>query len=157
MSKEKPVITEKHLGLGIDAILVWESNPIPAIQRAIDKSDWFQAIVLSATQIERFGYYAILDFFESLKPDEKKVLAGIIEPLYLTQIAQSLQTIGKITPKERKIIMKINDERNSFVHQREIPKFTREREKAKAKYLPLVEKAMTILRDRLSAEEKRLP
>lgn len=155
MNERKPITRTKTSNS--DAILTWESNPLPTIERALDKSDWFQAVVFSAIQLERFGYSAILDFFESLKTSEKEALAHIIEPLHLTQIAKSLQAIGKISPRECKTIMKINDERNYFVHQRRIPKFAREREKAKAKYLPLVEKAMVILKDKLQAEEKRLP
>jgi len=37
MSEGKPITREKHFG--VDAILVWESNPIPIIKQARDKPD----------------------------------------------------------------------------------------------------------------------
>ena len=153
MNERKPITRTKTFTA--DAILVWESDPIPKIQRALDSSDWFQAVVFSAIQLERFGYYAILDCFESLKPKEGEILAEILEPLSLSEIADSLEKIGKINHEEYCTVMMINDERNKFVHQRQIPKFARA--KARTKYLPLVKDAIAILCYRLKAEEKRLP
>jgi glycosylphosphatidylinositol transamidase (GPIT) subunit GPI8 len=153
MNERKPITRTKTFSF--DMWPVWESNPIPRIQQAVSDSDWFLAVVFSAIQLERFGYYAILDFFESLKPEEKEALADILEPLSLTEIASSLQKIKIVSHEEFSAIMAINDERNKFVHRRKIPRFART--EAKTKYLPLVKDAMAILRNRLKAEEKRLP
>jgi hypothetical protein len=155
MSDGKPIARKKQCG--VDAILVWESNPIPIIKRALEKSDWFQAVVFSAIRLERFGYFTIKEHLESLKisPD-KEIIKNFLVHLYLPQIALFLLGIQKIDTKEYKTMIKINDERNKFIHHREVKQFAHGQQ-AQTKYKPLVNEVMRILSEKLDAEEKRLP
>ena len=139
--------------MSFDAVLVWESNPIPIIQRALDKPDWFQAVVFSAIQLERHGYLTIKEYLESLDVNAK-LIEKLLERKHLYQIAEYLLTIGKIRNKELRTIKAINQERNNFMHRREVKQFAHG-EQAKIKYLPLVNQAIRILREKLNAEERR--
>ena len=155
MSERKPITRGKHFSF--DAILVWESNPIPIIERARDNLDWFQAVVFSAIQLERFGYFAIKDHLKSLKIDsDKNIVKSFLDHLYLPQIALFLLGINKLTFEEYKTMIQINTERNNFMHRREVKHFAHGQQ-AKEKYTPLVNEAMKVLKEKLYAEEKRLP
>jgi hypothetical protein len=141
-------------------VLRWESDPIATIEQARDKSDWFQAIVMSAVQIERFGYFAIANKIQDSIKDETKTEATSLiyeslDHMYLLQIAELLLTIKAIDSKDIKIIETLNGFRNSFVHQRYERKVLKNKE-AEMRYKPIVDEAIRILKN-LGAETKRLP
>ncbi len=146
MSEGKPISREKQFS--VDAVLVWENNPIPIIQRALDKPDWFQAVVFSAIQLERHGYLAIKEYFESLNVDAK-LIDKILERIHLFQIAEYLLAIGKINSEEYRAIIDINKERNKFMHRRETKRFARGKY-ADNKYKPLVNEAIRILKEKFN-------
>jgi hypothetical protein len=141
-----------------DAQLIWESDPIPEIQKYRDKSDWFQAIVYSAIQLERFGYFAIRENIEHELKDKNSLreIDKVLNRMYLRQISDFLLGIGRINKEEHKTIITINEARNTFMHQRELKKYVTGK-KAEDRYKPLVNEAIRILKDKLDAEIKRLP
>ena len=130
----------------------YDTAQIPVIEAAMERKDWFTAIVLTATQLERHGYLEVIEYLESLNANSDMV-EEIFEKTSLTQIAKWLLAIKKIEKKEYKTIMKINDERNKFVHRREKvgeeEKFKRGAE-GKKKYEPLVKEAIRILKEKFS-------
>ena len=128
----------------------YDTAQILALKHAIRKKDWFTAIVLSATQIERHGYLEIKAFLKSMNIDSDLV-DKILKKTYLSQIAGYLLTIKRIDKNEYTAIMEINKARNKFVHRREKEEFERGAE-AKKKYEPLVNEAIRILREKLNAE-----
>ncbi len=128
----------------------YDTAQILALEHAVRKEDWFTAIVLSATQLERHGYLEIKDYLNSLRVDSD-LIARILRKVSLSQVADYLSTVKKINKKEYKTMMKINDERIRFLHRREKEKIKRGTE-AKRKYCPLVNEAIRILRERLNAE-----
>ena len=149
------------LGFSVGAILKWESDPIDTIEQARDKPDWFQAIVMSAVQLERFGYFAIVNRIESFLKLENKndndlsLIYESLDHLYLPQIGKLLFRFEMIGNREKGKIMKLNETRNFFVHQRYKKKFLSGKE-AEVKYKHLVNDAIAILK-KLGAETKRLP
>jgi hypothetical protein len=128
--------------------MAWDRGPIPIIERAIDDRDWFKAIVFSAIQLERYGYFVVKEYLESLDVDYNE---DILEHLHLSQIALLLLTIEKINTTEYKAIMEINTERNKFMHRRVTKRFQRGKD-ADRKYKPLANKAIRILREKLNVE-----
>jgi len=124
------------------------------LKAATEKSDWFTAIVLSATQLERHGYLAIKDYLESLKVN-LKVIDKILERIHLYGISEYLLAIGKINDKEYKTIKKLNEERNKFLHRREKKRYARGTE-ADKKYEPLVNEAIRILKEKFNVVRLRV-
>ena len=92
------------------------------IREASRKGDWFTAIVLSATEIERFGCERIEDYLTDKKVG-RKLAETMIKPLYLTNVADCLLVMGIISEKERSKILEINDQRNNFIHRQRKAKF----------------------------------
>lgn len=130
--------------------MAWDRGPIPIIERVIDDRDWFKAVVFSAIQLERYGYLAIKEYFESLKVDAK-LIDKILKRIHLFQIAKYLLAIGKIDSEEYRAIIEINEERNKFMHRRETKDFAYGRH-ADRKYNPLVNEAIRILMKRFSVK-----
>jgi hypothetical protein len=149
------------IGFSVGAILKWESDPIETIEQARDKPDWFQAIITSAVQLERFGYFAIGNKIESYLKEENKTEDGLsliydsLDYLYLLKIGELLLQTEIISSEDNEVIVKLNGVRNSFVHQRYKKKFLSGKE-AEVKYKNLVNDAIAILK-KLGAETKRLP
>ncbi|MCK4483117.1 hypothetical protein KAU55_07790 [Candidatus Bathyarchaeota archaeon] len=128
--------------------MAWDYGPIPIIEDARDKSDWFKAVVFSAIQLERHGYFAIKEYFESLNVDAK-LIDIILKRIHLFQIAEYLSTIGKIDSEEYRAIIDINEERNKFMHRRQTKNFARGTH-ADRKYKPLVNEAIRILKEKFN-------
>lgn len=128
-------------------IVFYDKAQLKKIEEAIDKRDWFTAIVLSATQIERHGSRKIKQHLteHEIKPE---LCDALLEMLYLMDIAKALKIIDIITPKEYKRILELNTERKSFIHQREHKTFKKGKE-AEEKYKPLIIDAIKILREKL--------
>ena len=128
--------------------MAWDRGPIPIMEKARDDLDWFKAILFSAIQLERHGYFAIKEYFESLNVDAK-LIDKILKRIHLFQIAEYLLAIGKINGEECETIKQINEERNKFMHRREIKGFARGTE-ADNKYKPLVNEAIRILKEKFN-------
>ena len=128
--------------------MVWDRGTIAIMEKARDDRDWFKAVVFSAIQLERHGYFAIKEYFESLKVDAK-LIDKILKRIHLFQIAEYLLAIGKIDSEECQAIIDINEERNKFMHRRETKNFARGTH-ADRKYEPLVNEAIGILMKRFS-------
>jgi len=130
------------------AQMAWDYGPIPIIEDARDNSDWFKAVVFSAIQLERHGYFAIKEYFESLNVDAK-LIDKILKRIHLFQIAEYLLAIGKINSEEYQAIIDINEERNNFMHRRETKRFARGKY-ADNKYKPIVNQAIRILKEKFN-------
>lgn len=135
-----------------------DTAQLAALERAIEEEDWFTAIVLSATQLERHGYLEIRWHLESLKIDSG-LLDILLGRMYLLQIAHCLLALKTIDKIEKKIIEKINGARNEFVHRREETakdeKISRGAE-AKRRYKPLAKEAIRILRKKLPSKRLQI-
>jgi len=123
----------------------FHSEVIPIIEKARDESDWFMAIVFSAIQLERYGYFILKKHLESMEVQyEQKVL----EFLPLSSIALFLVALGKITSPEYQTIIAVNHARNDFMHRRDVKQFAHG-EQAKNQYTPLVNRTIKILTKKL--------
>jgi len=128
--------------------MAWDRGPIPIMEKARDDSDWFKAIVFSAIQLERHGYFAIKEYFEDLDVNAE-LIDKILKRIHLHQIAEYLLAIGKINSEECETIKRINEERNKFMHRRETKRFASAID-ADVKYKPLVNEAIRILKVKLN-------
>lgn len=126
----------------------YDTAQISTLTTAIETSDWFTAIVLSATQLERHGYLAIKDYLKSLKANAK-MTEKILKRIHLYEISEFLLAIEKIDDEEHKTIKELNEERNKFLHRRETKRYARGTE-AQKKYRPLVEEAIRILKEKFN-------
>jgi len=132
------------------ANMAWyDTAQIFKIKKAKEEKEWFTAVVLSATQLERHGYLKVKEYLESLsvKPD---LIDKILEKIHLFEIAKYLLAVEKINDKEYNTLIAINQERNNFIHRREKEKFKRGSE-AQEKYVPLIDEAIRILEENLNA------
>jgi len=141
---------EMKIGMGIEmARMAWyDTSQISILETAIEESDWFTAVVLSATQLERHGYLATKDYLKSLKVN-RKVTDKILKRIHLYEISEYLLAIGKIDNKEHRTIVQLNEERNKFLHRRETKRYARGIEATK-KYEPLVKEAIRILKEKFN-------
>jgi len=112
----------------------WYTSAISRIEKARDKQEWFNAIVLSAVQLERHGYLKIMKHLESTKVNYRK---GDLEKLSLPEIALFLLALKNIEADDYNKMLDINRVRNKFIHRRETYKFS-VGTKAKDEYEPLV-------------------
>jgi hypothetical protein len=127
--------------------IAWYTSSIPNIEEARDKQEWFNAIVLSAITLERHGYIKIKRHLSSLKLKYRK---DNLENLSLPDITLFLLALKKIEVNDYEKMLDINSVRNKFIHRRDIYKFLVGTE-AKAKYEPLVNEAIRILKEKLGA------
>ena len=127
--------------------IAWYTGAIPKIEEARDKQEWFNAIVLSAIQLERHGYIKIKKHLESAKVNYRK---RDLENLSLSEIALFLLALEKIEANDYDKMLEINRVRNKFIHRRETYKFSIGT-KAKNEYEPLVNEAIRILKEKLGA------
>ena len=131
--------------------MVWyDTAQLQKIDDARDEGDWFTAIVLSATQIERHGYLEVVEYLESFKIDSR-FIKKTFERVYLRQIAEYLLILEKIEKEEYNAILKINTERNKFIHRRKEEEFKRGKEAEKL-YSRLVDEALQILIEKLNVK-----
>jgi len=130
-------------------IAFYDTAQLNIIQSAIEESDFFTAVVLTAIQLERHGYLAIKEYLESLNVNSD-LISKLLDRKHLSQIADYLLATDKISKKEHAIIKTINEERNKFLHRRERKEYLRGTE-AQNKYTPLVNSAMQILKEKLDA------
>lgn len=122
------------------------SGYLQHIEDAMNRKDWFYAIVYSASIMERQCHIKIVDHLDDHKLNYNKKTVG---DLYLSQQALLLLTCGVIDQHDYDIITKVNQARNNFIHRKEGPKYfigTR----ANNEYSPLVNEALQILKDKLS-------
>lgn len=124
----------------------YDTAQLSILEKAREESDWFTAIVLSATQLERHGYLATKEYLESLNVNSE-LTNKLLERRHLREIAEYLLAIGKIDNQEYNIIKRINEERNKFLHRRD-KRYARG-EEAQKKYNPLVNEAIRILKEKL--------
>jgi len=127
--------------------IAWYTGAIPKIEEARDKQEWFNAIVLSAIQLERHGYFKIKKHFESLELKYRKDDLG---RLSLPGIALFLLALKKIEANDYEKMIEVNRVRNKFIHRKETYEFL-VGTKAKGEYEPLVNEAIRILKDKLGA------
>ena len=132
----------------------YDTAQISKLKKAREELDWFTAIVLSATQLERHGYLAIKEYLESLKVNSD-LIDKLLNMKHLRQIAEYLLAIKKIEKEEYDTLIAINKERNNFIHRGEREKFKRGIEAQKV-YGPLVDAAIRILEERLDAVRLRV-
>jgi len=131
-----------------------DRGPIPNLEYELEEAkktkDWFNAIIHSAIQLEKYGYIAIREHLDS-KRVEPKILDKLLERIHLAEIADYLVLIDVIDKEECKTIKKIGEERNKFVHRKTGSDYfigTR----ANVEYEPLVKAAIRILKEKLNAE-----
>jgi hypothetical protein len=142
MNEPYPEYPSKHAH-DRKGIVFYDNAQLERIQTAAEEQDWFTAIVLSATQLEKHGCAKIKKYLESLKVDPR-ISDAILEPLYLRDVAQCLLVMKTIDKQEYDTIMKVNEVRKHFIHRREQEKFKRGKE-AQKEYQLLVNKAKRIL------------
>jgi len=133
--------------------IVRNTGPILKLEEVLEEAkktkDWFEAIVYSAIQLERYGYLEMKDYLESLDVSPKLV-SKILETKRLSEIAKYLLTIERINNEEYTFMIRINEERNKFIHRKKGYDFligTR----ANQEYEPLVKEAIRILKEKLNA------
>lgn len=129
-------------------LVLYTRAKLEKIREAINYEDWFTAIVLSATELERFGCEAIQDYLIN-KSVGRKLAETIIKPMYLTNVVDCLIVMGVISEKERSKILEINEQRNNFIHRQRKAKFPYGKE-ARDKYEPLAKEAIRILKEKLN-------
>lgn len=124
------------------------TNVLKALRdEAKENTDWFKAVVLTATQLERHGYIALKDYFISLKANPRlvdKMLNGVRFP----DISEYIQIIGRIDSKEYKTLLKLNEVRNNFIHRKKGYNYFIGT-KANREYEPLVNESIRILEEKL--------
>ena len=133
----------------------WNRGPIPDLERRLEEAkktkDWFNAIIHSAIQLEKFGYIAVREYLES-KDVEPKIADKLLERISLREIADYLCLMDITDKQEYDVIKKIGEERNKFVHRKTGSDYfvgTR----ANVEYEPLVKAAIRILKEKLNAEK----
>ena len=127
--------------------IAWYTGGIPKIKEARDKQEWFNAIVLSAIQLERHGYIKLKRHLQSAKMSYRK---DTLERLSLPQIALFLLALKKIEANDYDKVLHINKVRIQFIHRKETYKFL-VGTKAKEEYESLVNEAIRILEEKLDA------
>jgi len=127
----------------------WTTAEFDKMEKAVREQDWLTAVLIAAIQLERHGYLVMKDYLKS-RNVHPKLIDEILQKTSLSQIAEYLSIIGKITYEEYDIIMKINEERNKFVHRREHVRYAYGKAAAE-KIPPLIEEAIRILTRRLDA------
>jgi hypothetical protein len=65
----------------------YDTAQLSKIHDAKERKDWFTAIVVSATQIERHGYLEVVEYLESFKI-YFRLIKKTFERVYLRQIAE---------------------------------------------------------------------
>jgi len=131
------------------APVILSQGPIPKIEEARDRSNWFEAILLSAIHLERYGYFAIEEHLKSLRVKYRK---KDLKNLHLASIGLFLLAIKRIDDNDYRQILKVNGIRNKFMHRRDVYKFKPTiGPKAKEEYEPLVNEAIRILAEKLDA------
>ena len=135
--------------------IAWNRGPIPNLEQKLEEAkktkEWFNAIIHSAIQLEKFGYIALREYLE-LKQVDPKISDKLLEGINLREIADYLLLLNVIDKQELKIIQKIGEERNKFVHRKTGADYfvgTR----ANVEYEPLVKAAIRILKEKLHAEK----
>lgn len=116
-------------------------------EEAKQSHEWFKAIVLTTTQLERHGYIALRDYLNSQKVNPK-LIDRMLDNMRLRDIAECLEIIGKIERREYKKILELNEVRNKFIHRKKGYNYligTR----ANAEYEPLVNEAIRILEEKI--------
>lgn len=132
----------------------YDTAQLSILESAKEDSDWFTAIVLFATQLERHGYLEFKEYLEKANLNSTLV-KKLLYMKHLRQIADYLLAIGKINDDERRTIESINGERNIFLHRMETKRYARGREASK-KSTPLVNEAMRILKERFNVVRLRV-
>jgi len=127
----------------------WTTAEFGKMEKAVREGDWLTAVLVAAIQLERHGYLVMKDYLKS-RNVHPKLIEQILQKASLSQIADYLSIIGKITYEEHNIIMKINDERNNLVHRREHVRYAYGKAAAE-KIPPLIEQSIWILKQRLDA------
>jgi len=127
----------------------WTTVEFSKMEKAVRERDWLTAVLIAAIELERHGYLVMKDYLKS-RNVHPKLIEQILQKTSLSQIAEYLSIVGKITYEEYDIIMKINDERNKLVHRREDIRYAYGKAAAE-KIPPLIEQAIRILKQRLDA------
>ncbi|MGD0994478.1 MAG: hypothetical protein ABR909_03020 [Candidatus Bathyarchaeia archaeon] len=125
----------------------YNTAQLEIIENAKNEHDWFTAIVLSAIQLEHNGCLKIKDYFLLCNADHE-VIDSVLENFYLRDAARVLKVLKIIDSEEHENMIKINNERNFFVHRTTHEKFKRGKE-ADLKYDSLVTEAIRILKEKL--------
>jgi hypothetical protein len=133
-------------------------GPIPRLEEALDNAkktnDWFEAIVLTAIQLERYGFLEVREYLESCKVDSR-LIEELTERKTLQPIARCLLMLEKIDKSEFNTIDTINKERNKYLHRRGNRKGKKKDylmgTRATKTYEPLVRESLRILKEKLNA------
>ena len=133
----------------------WNKGPLPNLEYELEEAkktkDWFNAMIHAAIQLEKFGYIAVREYLDS-KLVDPRVSDKLLEGISLREIADYLVLMNVIDKQECRIIQKIGEERNKFVHRKTGSNYfigTR----ANVEYEPLVKAAIRILKEKLNAEK----
>jgi hypothetical protein len=148
-------VLQRKEGINMAKIVFYDTAQLERIMDAVKQQDWFNAVVLSAIQLEHNGCAKIEDYLESLNANPE-LIDNLLETLYLKDVAKCLKTMEIIDSKEFSNIMKINDARNAFVHRRRDFFFHKRKsiklkrgKEAQETYEPLVLEAVRILKEKL--------
>lgn len=127
----------------------YDTAQLDKLQKAIESKDWFTAIVISAIQLERHGYLRMNEYFEKIGL-KSQIIKKLMHNQNMRAIGGFLLLSEQINGEELATMLNINTERNKFVHRSEKGKSKHGRE-AQKQYKPLVEEAIRILIEKLSA------
>ena len=134
--------------------IAWNQGPIPNLEQELKDAkktkDWFIAVIHSAIQLEKYGYILIREYLE-FKKVNPQISDKLLERIRLREIAEYLLLLKIIDKSEQKVIQKIGEERNKFVHRKTGSDYfigTR----ANVEYEPLVNAAIRILKEKLNAQ-----
>ena len=130
-----------------------DKGPIPLLEQTLEDAkqseDWFKAVVLSAIQLERFGYRFVKEYLENLKVEQNLIEKLLYRPAP-RKIAEYLSALNSITKEECETIIRLSKWRNKFVHRTEGYKYLIG-SKASKEYEPLIIESIRILREKLNA------
>lgn len=134
--------------------IAWNKGAIPNLEEdiaeALKTKDWFLPIVHSAIQLEKYGFVAIRDYLES-KEVESKLVDKLLEGIRLGEIADYLLIMHVIDKQDFKVMQKVAEERNKFVHRKGGSEYLAGT-RANVEYEPLVKATIRVLKEKLHAD-----
>jgi hypothetical protein len=133
--------------------VIKDTGPIPTLKNylltAIKTKNWFNAVVFSAIQVERYGCDRVRLHLNSLKVEES-LIEAMLDRVSLPTIAKYLKAIGDVDETEYKTIKKLNVARNNFVHRTAGSHYL-VGTTANEIYEPIVKEAIRLLEEKLDA------
>lgn len=120
------------------------------LSKAIETKDWFDAVVFTAIQVERYGCDRVRSYLKSINSTDSFTEA-ILDKIGLLTIGKCLRELQIVTKEEYKTIEALNVARNSFVHRTTIKSNYLMGTKGNIEYEPIVKEAIKLLEEKLDA------